>query len=768
MNKKKSDLVSIALERTYRGDRGFEFENFCQNLCKCQLGNNFFATSPFKDGGIDGFYMRIDNDYVVTRLGKPEVIYQFGTTIDYEDKIINTYNDLKRKNINVKKIHYYTPHSISNITQKINTLEDKLDIAISIVDHAQICSIVSTKECNHIFDEFITTMIGTFDSNDDKNITLDYPVLYLNAWYRYEKSEEHNNTIMKMTDSLIIWALRDTDPVQKNFMTSEEIYNNIEKNFPSAKNTIKSIYEGRIKALLKKRTDFGRQVIQKHKNSYCLPVESRKDYEEKEQESKQILLLAKAGFSDRLQTKYNNDSRREQLVELMLHIIKQVFTERGMRFVETLTDSESEKYDEIYLRDATKKASHDLESYVFKDSELNDASVMLRQVFANPSEFEQEYLVRTSYLYMMHYIMHNDIGIVSYFQERTKRLNLIVHSDVLIRALSEEYLPKAGQQYRNILFYLNSMGTKLLVTEESIIEIYNNLKIATLEYQHYIQNFENFFTIESIKFLPVLMTRAYLYSKREGKVESWNNFINRFLDPKSIFSNESKAKEDLKIYLTDKFNLQILRKDEVEKEINTSMAQELVNLISPHKKKIELARHVASVNIYISTMRHKNNEISKSPFGYQTYWLTHEKTVYTIAKDFFDKNELGTRLIMRPEFIMQQIMLTPDGQSIADSYSATFPTALGVQMSQQLDIANFKIIMKKLKEISDVDLSRAKAILNDVIQMAAEETILGESNKHCCYQAQLNIELDGMGGELKDKLQKIIDEADKRDKLRKK
>jgi len=759
LSKKISDLVSIALERTYVGDQGFAFETFGQNLCRCLFGKTFFATSPFKDDGIDGFYTRIDEELVITKQGKPNIIFQFGTTDSYIDKIKKTYNDLIKRNVNVQKINYYSPRRISQISKVINTLEEELDISINIVDHAQMCTMAANHECLHIFKEFIATMIGSLEAGDDENISLDYSALYLNAWYRYQNNDKQVKVLTKMTDSLIIWALRNTDPDQNSFMSADEIYNSIETAFPSAKTAIKSMFLDRLSALHQMRTKAGRQIVQRHsKSQYCLPLESRQEYEARNEESQEILLLTKVSFSKRLIDIGYQASRSLILTELILHIIKHVFTERGIRLVEALLAANNDIYDEIYLKDAASKASYDLEQYDIKSKEQLDAAVVLRQAFARPTQYEQEYFTRASYLYMMHYIMHNDIGIVSYFQERTKRLQLIVHSDVLVRALSEEYLPSNGQNYRNMLNYLNESGANLIMTEEALTEIYKNLKIATYDYQFQIHNFEDQFTIDSIKFLPVLMTRAYLYSRLESKVNSWNEFIDHFCDPYSLMHQSGKAKEDLRIYLSDKFNLHILRTDEIQSQINNSLADELAKIIEPYKKKEEIAKHVAKVNVYISTIRHKNKEVSKNPFGYQTYWLTHEKTAYATAKDFFDKNELGARLIMRPEFIMQQILLTPDTDSILKSYTATFPTALGVQMSQQLDLTTFRQLMKKLNEINKQDKSRAKAILNDVIQIASEETSL--SQEFAYYEGE-DIDENAVQ-DLGAKIENIIKKAEKK------
>lgn len=725
MAKRLDELVLIALERTHKGDKGFEFENFAQKISRCQHGESFFATSPFKDNGIDGFLTRIDEDLVVTKNGKPNVIFQYGTTENFVDKIKSTYNDLTDKGIHVTKINYYSPRGISGITKHIDQLEDELDIGINIIDQAQYVVMAANGECERIFKEFVATIIGSLEDEDDKSITLDYPALYLSAWYKYENKSESNKTITNVADSLIIWALRDTDPEEKVFLSSEEIYLSIEKEFPSAKHNIKSIFNNRLKHLISARTSFSRQTVQKHKQGYCLPYETRIDFQEKNEDSKNILLLAKESFLNRI-TQNISDEKKNELIDLLLHSVKNLFTKQGIKLTKNIMDDEEDSYDDINLRDALDEACNELSNtkYIQKDKDI--VSKILRSVFANPTAHEQEYLTRSSYLYIMHYIMHNNMDVVSYFEERTKRLSLVVHSDILILALSEQYLPKEGQHYRNMLKYLYERGAKLIVTEEALTEVYKQLHIASVSYTNDIKAYEEYFCLNSVRYIPVLMTRAYMYNKLDGLVESWDEFINNFCLPHNILnkSNVARAKEELKIYLTDKFKLDFLSTSELQGKINKDLANELAQIVKPYKKKEVIAQHVANVNIYVSTMRKVNNEISTNPFGYQTYWLTREKRVYNIAKEFFDKNELEMRTIMRPEFIMEQIMFTPDKDSIAKSYTSTFPTALGIQMSQQLSVSNFTKIMGKLKEISKVDPSRSKAILNDVIQVAAENTHL--------------------------------------------
>ena len=662
---------------------------------------------------------------VVTKQGRPSTIFQYGSTEKFADKIKITYADLLAKGVTVKKINYFSPRGISQITKHIDALEDELDIAISIVDQAQFGVMASNGECERIFREFVATMIGSLESEDDKNITLDYPALYLSAWYKYENRTESNKTITNVADSLIIWALRNTDPVKDIFMTQDEIYDSIEKEFPSAKHTIKSIFRDRLTFLKSQRTKFSRQTIQKHKQGFCLPVETRRDFIRKNEDSKNTLLLAKASFLNRITEKIT-DTKKNEIVELLLHSVKHVFTKQGIKLTKNIIDDEEDSYNDIYLIDAIADADNDLIKYLFTNKDKGIVSKMLRTVFANPTNIEQEYLTRSSYLYIMNYIMHNNMDIISYFEERTKRLSLIVHSDILVLALSEQYLPKEGQHYRNMLEYLHKRNAKLIITEEALTEVYMQLHIATLSYQSEIEPYEQHFTKDTVRYIPVLMTRAYMYNKLDGLVHSWNEFLNNFCEPLNILPKNKVrlVKEDLKVYLTDKFQLDFLSSNDLKSKIDSKIAKQLAVILEPHKKKPIIAEHVANVNIYVSAMRKINKEISSNPFGYQTYWLTREKRVYYYAQKFFDDNELEMRTIMRPEFIMEQIMFTPDKESIAKSYSATFPTALGIQMSQQLSIDTFKKIMKKLKEVSKLDPSRTKAILNNVIQVAAEETHL--------------------------------------------
>ncbi|MFY4842812.1 hypothetical protein ACOTWI_10860, partial [Aliarcobacter butzleri] len=92
---------------------------------------------------IDGFIARIEEDYIITKRGVPNIIFQYGTTVNFSNKIRSTYNDLKLQNITIKKLNYFTPHAISQITKRIDELEEELDISITIIDQTQFVTMAS-------------------------------------------------------------------------------------------------------------------------------------------------------------------------------------------------------------------------------------------------------------------------------------------------------------------------------------------------------------------------------------------------------------------------------------------------------------------------------------------------------------------------------------------------------------------------------------------------------------------------------------------------
>ena len=63
-------------------------------------------------------------------------------------------------------------------------------------------------------------------------------------------------------------------------------------------------------------------------------------------------------------------------------------------------------------------------------------------------------------------------------------------------------------------------------------------------------------------------------------------------------------------------------------------------------------------------------EHNANPYGYRTWWLTHESQVRKATVELV--RERGSQYIMRPEFLVNFIALSPTTEEVRRSYEAVF------------------------------------------------------------------------------------------------
>ena len=84
--------------------------------------------------------------------------------------------------------------------------------------------------------------------------------------------------------------------------------------------------------------------------------------------------------------------------------------------------------------------------------------------------------------------------------------------------------------------------------------------------------------------------------------------------------------------------------------------------------------------------------------------------------------EKGAHYIIRPEFILNFIALSPTTEAVRASYGNIFPTLLGVRLSNRMRDEVFHDVIRRVKEIYAMDEARAK------VQMAQLSTQLKGDN----------------------------------------
>ena len=90
-----------------------------------------------------------------------------------------------------------------------------------------------------------------------------------------EHRQGKTDLLESVADSLIIWALSDTDPGRGSFMTRGEILARIEGALPAARAFIRGVLDDRLALLSKKGANERRVRLYSREKKYCLPLSTR-------------------------------------------------------------------------------------------------------------------------------------------------------------------------------------------------------------------------------------------------------------------------------------------------------------------------------------------------------------------------------------------------------------------------------------------------------------------------------------------------------------
>lgn len=103
--------------------------------------------------------------------------------------------------------------------------------------------------------------------------------------------------------------------------------------------------------------------------------------------------------------------------------------------------------------------------------------------------------------------------------------------------------------------------------------------------------------------------------------------------------------------------------------------------------------------------------VKGSRYSYQTWWLTQETAVRRATEKLV--NMKGAQYIMRPEFLLNDIALSPSTEEVRQSYETIFPSLLGVQLSNRMKTDVFDDFIKRIDEAQDLEESRARSLARE-------------------------------------------------------
>jgi hypothetical protein len=705
---------------------GFLFENFAQTFYSALSDNNFKPVGGLHDGGADG----INEDVgLYEEENKNTSFMQVSIDKKPKYKIKRTIKRLKEYGRDVKKLTYVTSIIVSDIDKIEDEIFDEFEVRVKIRDAKYIAhNIQYSRQTESAFKENLlatydflrnfgnsSLMMQTSKQLHDSNL----PFLFAFIQRELDNKTDRSSMVNSLTDSLIIWALEDTDPDQTLFMSSQQVLDKILETLPTTKTFIKGTLYHRLEALSKTVTEHGRKVIQFHKksNGFCLPYETREKILTQNIEDETLFLEVQKAFFEQLESYESALSREklEELVQVLLKVLHITFENEGLEFVAFIDNPEIEfsKHSLVY------NIEQALDAIGYTGNCIIEKEVLIRLLsyifYESHDPKIKNYLNKLSETYILLLSLKADNRVVDYFEKMSEEFNLVVGSDMLVRALSENLLDPEGQSTTNMLKIIKDSKSSLLCTEYILDEVWNNLITSDWEYKNHFSSIDKYIKIEIARESSKILIRSYFYHKLlndHPKIKAWPSFIEQFCDYNDL--HKANGREQLKKYLIYKFNLEMIGDKEISSLIDSKEVEELTEKLKSVKKTEELALHAATTVDLVYKIRDRDKETGNgNQFGYKTWWLTGEKTTMRFTGDLVKQN-FGFYII-RPEFLLHYIALVPSRRDVKQTYKSVFPTLLGIKLSGRVEPDEYHKLLDRIKKYSEDEPARLKVKIEEEI-----------------------------------------------------
>jgi len=623
---------------------------------------------------------------------------------NHRSKIKKTIDRLTEFGRAPNRLIYVTSQTIGTYDREEEHLTEKHGVFVRIRDGKWILANINhseaTKKAYYTHLERYTDFLKDLNKGNNIKVSANiaHPSVYVFLQQQVENREKDKHLTKTVADSLILWALNDTDPDQNRFMTRSEIMRSINSNIPWAKNIVGGILTSRLKELVSKGGVGGKKInYHKKDDKYCLPFETRKIIadENSEDQSVQIDVINEICSFDIL---YEIDPDEKILIaKVVIRTAQMFFEKEGLNCSSFLNGGESGKSNLIdnTVYDRVSDALDELVDSDEKKEKFNSLICeIVRNMFYRSSESQRILLTKFSRTYVLLFTLQAEPRVVEYFQKATANFRLLVGTDLIIRAMSERFLSKENQMTRNLFEIAKSSGISLFLTEPALDGIIKHLIVTDNEYKNHIQPREAYITVDLIRESSQILIRTYYHAKTEGYARSWPSFISEFITYSQL--HNAPGREEFKTYITQQFGMEYISSEELYSQTSISDVSALSTDILELKKGNQSLADAVSLTINsVYGQRRANKEYSTFPeYGYQTWWLTQESKVQRHTNHIVKKN--GAKFIMRPEFLLNFFSLSPSVRDIRESYKTIFPSVMGIQMGNRLPDELFHRVLEQV------------------------------------------------------------------------
>lgn len=343
------------------------------------------------------------------------------------------------------------------------------------------------------------------------------------------------------------------------------------------------------------------------------------------------------------------------------------------------------------------------------------ANAILNAAFLEPTDDERLLYSRLGAVYTILFCLRTEPKIIKYFEQMAGHFCLYIGADVIVKALSERFIPDENKIFRKTLKLIKEAGGSMRLAESVLEEVQYHIFSSSQEFKHRYMDNEDAISVESIPYVDRPLIRSYYYGKyssEKNRPRNWWQFLNGFCDTSDLTSE--RTKEELKKYLQVEFGLIFESKKELETLCEDREVNSLARLLEPHKKEKQLAYNDALMVHVIYARRSEDGEANESSiFGSKTWWLTNEHTVIQYTHELVRQE--GCRFLMRPDYLLNFLTFLPKTTTARKTFNQLFPSMLGVHLARLHLPEDIQRLHQHLSEAKMLDASRRTVLIEGLI-----------------------------------------------------
>lgn len=693
---------------------GFGFERLIQKLLTARDGDQFVALGGVHDGGADGFFRSVLEDRQ-----KPTSFVQMSIQEDVTGKVRQTAHRLREFGRELRSLTYWTSRRVD-----VDTLEEKLsselDCTVRIRDWDALTRLVNASPATSSafmahFQRELFELTATTQAVDAQRFdVVSDPSVYV--FLQFERAERFGKggLVAPIVDSLIYWALRETDPDAPNLLGRNEIKAKISEVLPAAASILVPSVDGRLKVLSTKAGG-GEQRVRHYRanDSFCLPHQIRTELAEKSAEELTLQAAVRASLITRAQQR--GATEPNAVAEVCERALYRHFHEQGLILAAFL----EKRLEGVTISDQIVES--ELQATVSNGTALSKESYsaalrVLQGVLYTPTETERNFLHRLSRTSLLLFSLKHCPRLVEYFNKMTGKFRLLVGSDILVKALSESFLPDEHRHVTNLLKVAKACGATLILAEPVVNEVFTHLHATHLEFRNHYSEQEPYITAAMASQSDRILIRTYFYAKLLMKrVTGWRSFVEMFVEYDDLANRSKKGEAQLQAYLCKVFQLEPLSSEDLLRAVNADELNVLASALERTFKKAVLARNDATMALAVYAQRTLRAEQQKyDGFGLRTWWLTKETYVLQHTGAIVQRHG-GVPYIMRPEFLLNFLSLSPATANVDPLVRDLLPSHVGLQIGQHLSADHMHKLMVHVDEWKLMPEARREIRVTDAI-----------------------------------------------------